>query len=146
MFNKNELVNHFIDAIINRAVDNTKNNMETLLTQGPPGQIKDPTDLAISEWYLNLKDQDKEMVQQITQNSIIRTVFNVLVIIDNKIGYPIEGVASDYSLNLHIYNNQDDLFSNKPQQTIRINQSYSPKGDLHDLFVNKIKLKRINKE
>jgi hypothetical protein len=141
MISFDEMVNTFINIIISQAVDGTFNSVKTLLQEGPPGRLKDQNEVMIQKWFLNLKNDDREIVLEIIQNTIARVVFNLLVILDNKIGYPIKGVESDFTLNLQIYKNQEDLFNYHPEQIFRINRSYSTDGDLHDMFLSQIKQK-----
>jgi hypothetical protein len=135
MLNLNDGLKVFLKALIDQAVHGTFNSIEKQLRDGPSGRIKDPNKLKNQEWYLGLRDDEKKILLNIIQDVINRTVFNLLVIIDNKlVGYPLQKEISDFALYLQTYENQNDLTNYKPKEILRINRSYSINGDLHDEF------------
>ena len=139
MISSGDAVKLFLDIVNQQAIKGTYTGIEDLLKEGPPGRLKKQDYVKFHEWYRNLGEQDKEIVLNIIREAINRTIFNLLVILDNKVGNLLEGDISDLTLNLQIYTDRDNLFKYNPQEITRINKSYSIDGDLHDIFTDMIK-------
>src|SRR5689334_8192783 len=89
----------FMEKLTRSVRDGTFKSMRRLLQEGPPGRQKDPNFVKMQNWYLNLNEDDKRFVLEIAQETIDRTIFNFLVLLDNKVpGYPITGEVSDFAL------------------------------------------------
>jgi hypothetical protein len=132
-----EAVDIFVKMVIKMVVNATFKDVQEILKEGPPVRVKKPEDLEIQKWYLNLQENEKKIVSKIVLGSINRTVFHLLVILDNKtIGYPLEGEVSDFALYLQTYDSKKDLFGYNPKELLRINKSHSGEVELHDIFMN----------
>jgi hypothetical protein len=128
----------FMEKLIDSVRDGTAKGMKRLLQEGPPGRQKDPRLVKMQNWYLNLEEDDKRFVLEVVHETIDRTIFNFLVLIDNKVpGYPITGEVSDFAISIQTYKNDEELFNYEPKDAIRINRSYTG-GDLHDDFISHI--------
>jgi hypothetical protein len=124
----------FMEKLTRSVRDGTFKSMKRLLQEGPPGRQKDPKLVEMQNWFLNLNEDDRRFVLEIAQETIDRTIFNFLVLLDNKVpGYPITGEVSDFALSIQTYKRNEDLFDYRPKDTVRINRSYTG-GDLHDNF------------
>lgn len=125
----------FMEKLTRSVRDGTFKSMKRLLQEGPPGRRKDPKLVEMQNWFLNLNEDDRRFVLEIAQETIDRTIFNFLVLLDNKVpGYPITGEVSDFALSIQTYKSDEELFNYWPKDVIRINKSYTG-GDLHDDFI-----------
>lgn len=132
MMNLDDAMNTFIGIVLKQAVEGTVDGMKTLLMEGPPGRVKDQRYLSLQKRFSCLNEDEKEFVLAVARESAVRSVFNLLVVLDNKVGYPIRGEVSDFALNLQTYESAGELRKYLPKEVIRINRSYSIDGDLHD--------------
>jgi hypothetical protein len=106
-----------------------------LVREGPPGKLKPPDDLELHRWFSSLKEEEQEKILEILNKTIKLTIFNFLVLLDNKAsGQPVEDKVSDFGLYLHTYESNSDRFNYKPDETIRLNMSYTVNGDLHEAY------------
>jgi hypothetical protein len=79
------------------------------------------------------------MVEVILKETAHRVLFGSLVIIDNlAMGYPIEGVISDFALYVQSYPDKASRSNNQPKDAIRINPPNN-NFSLHDLLSEFVK-------
>jgi len=109
--------------------------LELLLREGPPGSQQQPEETELQQWFCLLKFEDQEKILKIAKMAVKLTVFNFLVLLDNKMsGQPIQERISDFGLYVHTYGSAVDRFSYNPDESIRLNRSYSVNGDLHEAY------------
>ncbi|MCI0561052.1 MAG: hypothetical protein MN733_21405 [Nitrososphaera sp.] len=131
---RNEAARVFLEQVIRRAYDGVIKDMQSLLSEGPPGR-KPPEELVQrSQWFKSLDSDSQKHVKAIIQASVDAAVFGCLVLLDNLIvGYPLDGQLSDYALYLQTYSDMDAHKADQPEVSVRINPSSNTEL-LHDLF------------
>jgi hypothetical protein len=133
--NQYETEKNFIDIVLNTAYYGAIRSMNSLLHDGP-GRLKYSDEVInYCKWFSKLDENERNKVLQIIKDSVVRSVFNFLNILDNTGPYPVKNVASEYILNLQTYSSEEDFLSDKPNDVIRVNDPNSSVGDLHDLFL-----------
>ena len=135
----NEIINEFMQRIVISAYKSPLDGIRSLLINGPIETKPRVDDIQLFEWYKNLSDTDKAMVEVVMKETAHRVLFGALVIIDNlAMGYPIKGTPSDFALYVQSYPDDASRLNNEPKDTIRINH---PKNNfsLHDLLFEFIK-------
>jgi hypothetical protein len=132
MISEDEAAQKFLERILIIAYKGIENDFNSMLEEGLPGRVDDPS--YCEGWYKALKDKEKSIVREIIRAVIRETLFRVLVILDNRSGgTPIIGQPSDFALYLQSYSDWDSLAQNKPLDLTRFN---SLKNDeLHDMFI-----------
>jgi len=130
-----DAVKIFMKLVVRHAYFGAINTTVSLLTQGPPGRLKPQDKFRMHDWYISLESGDQSMVRAIIEEAVQASVFNFLVVLDNKtIGRPIDRDFSDFAVYLQRYSSEKDQYRNASIDATRINQSYKPDGDLHDLL------------
>jgi len=125
----------FIKKVYGQVHKQAYSSLELLLREGPPGNQKQPEDTELQQWFCMLKFEDQEKILKIAKMAMKLTVFNFLVLLDNKMsGQPIQERISDFGLYVHTYGSAVDRFSYNPDESIRLNRSYSVNGDLHEAY------------
>ncbi len=135
----NDAIKEFMQRLALSAYASPLNGIRLLLRNGPIGTKPLANDVKLHEWFENLSDTDKAMVEMVIKETADRVLFGSLVVIDNlTIGYPIEGVISDFALYVQSYPDKASRSNNQPKDTIRINH---PKNNLslYDLLSEFIK-------
>ena len=128
----------FLEAIYYAVYIATQKSMMKRLVEGPPGTVSDPKATTIKNWFLSLDETHQSVFLDAIQETISMSIFNFLVLIDNKAGgYPLKETVSDYAIFLQSYKDEDSLYDySLSLEAIRLNMSYSPGGDLHDEFMH----------
>lgn len=132
--NRNRAADLFLQFLIERARDGTVEGIHKRLSEGPSG--RKPSAVAVSrhEWFRSLSAEDQSSVVSIIRESVDSAIFGVLVVLDGLAGgNPVEGVTSDFSLELQTYVDEDARGENAAEMSVRINPSDTTEP-LHDLF------------
>lgn len=135
MIDPNKALKSFLSKVFYKVQTASYDSIVMLLREGTPGKLKPPDDLEIRRWFSSLNEEEQEKILKILNKSIKLTVFNFLVLLDNKAsGQPDNDKVSDFGLYLHTYESNSDRFNYKPDETIRLNMSYTVNGDLHESY------------
>jgi hypothetical protein len=135
---QNEAINIFMERVGIRAYKSVLDEINSLLTAGPVGHKPKAEDVQLHEWHEGLDATSKLMVERMVKHTAYNVLFGFLVLLDNQtMGYPIEGVLSDFALYIQSYPDKASRANNQPKDAIRVN---SPKNniDLHDLIAKYI--------
>lgn len=125
----------FLKRVYDHVHRSTYNSIKLFLREGPPGKSKSREELELHQWFSLLKLEDQEKILKIAKMIVKFTIFNFLVLLDNKTsGQPIQEEVSDFGLYIHTYESNAHRFSYKPNKSIRLNKSYSVNGDLHEAY------------
>jgi hypothetical protein len=134
-------INIFLERIVNRAYKSGIDVVISLLRNGPVTRRPKLDDLKLHQWYQNLDNSQKMIVEHLVEKTAYSVLFGCLVVLDNQtMGNPIKNEVSDFGLYVQSYENADHRSNNQYNSALRINH---PKGNfsLHDLidnFINKI--------
>lgn len=135
MITSDEAARLFIDRMTRGVYHETYNGIVSLLSEGLPGRVDDPFET--EKWYKGLDETHKAIIHEMIRASIIETIFNVMVYLDNlKGGYPARDQVSDFALYLQIYSDRKEMANNQPQEKVRFNSIND--DELHDLFMMSI--------
>lgn len=127
----------FMENIVSGAYDGTISAIKKWLEEGPSGRLKNEDFSSIHNWFNNLNENDKNMVNHIIEKSVNLAIFSFLVTLDNKKGgTPLKGQLSDFALYLQTYNDKDSMINYQFNEARRINLSNTIDGELHDRFSN----------
>ncbi len=136
------IIKEFLSRVLTHAYLGTINDISNLLIQGPPGRKKPPSDISMHNWFSELDENNRAVVLSIIRKTAYSSIFNLLVILDNKTGgYPLEQNISDYCLSVNTYENIHEMNKYIPQEQIRFNLSRGNFNsqeyieDLHDYFI-----------
>jgi hypothetical protein len=131
---RNRAADVFLQFLIARARDGSIDGIRENLFEGPRGRKPSAVSVARHEWFRTLSVKDQSRVMDIIRESVDSAIFGVLAVLDGVAGgNPVEGVTSDFSLELHIYADEDTRKENAVQVSVRINPSDTTEP-LHDLF------------
>jgi hypothetical protein len=135
MITPKDASNLFMDRVLIDLYHEVYKYLQEAITEGLPGRVDDPN--ATENWYRNLADKDKLLLNEIIQSTIKETIFSFLTILDNVSGgFPIQGQDSDFALYIQTYRNGNDLVKNKVLEAVRFNSLADE--ELHSLFLNRI--------
>lgn len=129
----------FIQRVIMSGYESSLKGIQALLKDGPIGTAPRVEDVELHEWYKDLTEENKLMLEKVIKETSFRTLFGCLVIIDNlSMGYPIKGEVSDFAIYIQSYPDEASRLQNQPKESIRINH---PKNNfsLHDMIFELIK-------
>ena len=136
MEQQKEAENIFLNIVMNYVFLSTEKTMYDILSKEASGNFQDVERAELQKSFLNLDEKQKELFLFAINQTISRTIFNFLVLLDNKLtGYPLGNIPSDFGVYLHGYKNEDDLYKYSPSTSVRINMSYTG-SDLHDNFLS----------
>jgi len=135
MISLSDALDAFIKKVYGQVHKPTYSSLELLLREGSPGNQKQPEETELQQWFCSLNIEDQEKILKIAKMAVKLTVFNFLVLLDNKTsGQPIQEEVSDFGLYIHTYESNAHRFSYNPNKSIRLNRSYSVNGDLHEAY------------
>lgn len=135
MIDPNKAIKTFLSKVFYQVQKASFDSIAILLREGTPGKLKPPDDLELHRWFSSLKEEEQEKIFEIINKTTKLTIFNFLVFLDNKAsGQPVKDKVSDFGLYLHTYKSNSDRFNYKPDETIRLNMSYTVNGDLHESY------------
>ena len=127
----------FLKRVLLDVYDNSIKSIINLLVNGPSGRAKQPLEENLHNWYQALDEKEKEQIEKIIEKSIRSTIFSFLVMLDNKSGgRPFRDKISDFALFIQFYQDEESLYNYKPQNSLRVNLSYTIDGELHDQFLD----------
>ncbi len=101
----------FVDIIKEVVIDDSIKSVQTMLTR-PPGKSPSENLVALSKWYNNLKDGDREMVFSIIKEAVDTGVFGFLCVLDGV--RAIESGNNKGSLKLYFEKNEMQVLLNDP--------------------------------
>jgi len=110
----------FVDAI-KTVVRDAAIRSSVRVLENPPGRHPNPELLKKAEWYMNLSEEDKTMIQKVIEVAVQQSVFGMLAVIDGV--RVIDEGSSKGDL---------ELFYVKDSERVRLNEpGHEP---LHDIF------------
>jgi hypothetical protein len=134
-FMDRDAVRIFLNLVMSYVYKDTKKAMRDILDSEKSVPTNDTQQVGLQKWFLSLDETQKETLSFAIDQAITRTIFNFLVLLDNKTtGYPLENMPSDFGIYLQIYNDDDAIYDYQPLEKLRVNMSYSEE-DLHDAFM-----------
>lgn len=133
-FTRESATELFLQFVIERARNGVVEDIHGRLAERPAGRRPSPLSVARHEWFRDLSSEDQSRIMAIVRESVDSAIFGVLVVLDGLSGgNPIEGVTSDFSLELQTYTNEEARAGNAAETSVRINPSNTTEL-LHDLF------------
>jgi len=130
----NEAVKVFLERVSIRAYKSAIEQIDSLLRGSQDSRISETEDIHLHDWYEKLDDETKIIVRAIIKKTAQKVLFGFLVILDNlTMGYPIEGVISDFALYIQTYVDKTSHSNDQPKEAIRINHPKNT-SSLHDLI------------
>jgi len=137
MIDTAQAANLFMDIVFQCVyVDLFKEICTTGLPEGMPGS-DDPANLA--SWYQKLNGEQRAFLEEVVQQTIIHTATCFLSILDNKVGFPLQGQISQFAVNLETYENWDAVSRNIAQESVRLNMFWLPDcAELEILFLERL--------
>ena len=131
---RNEAAKILLEQVVRRAYDGAINDMQSFLSEGPPGRNPPEDSVHRSHWFQSLDKDSQEHVRAIIRASVDAAVFGCLVLLDNlTVGYPLDGQLSDYALYLQTYTDMEAHKADKHETSVRINPPNITEF-LHDMF------------
>jgi len=104
--------------------------MEMLVTGQPKNTMN-----SLSEWYLNLTEEDREKVEKIVKDVMHFTIVGFLCLLDGVSGFDrFDGKPTNYPLFFELYRDIATLKQNDSEASIRINPIDQHDPYLHDIF------------
>ncbi len=134
-----EATETFMRRVMVGAYEQPIDAMRSLLMKGPIGKKPKAADMKLHVWYESLDSDSQSKIDEMVAKTAHHVLFGFLVMLDNlSMGYPIEGVLSDFALYVQSYPDQAARSDNHPDAAIRINDLGNDL-DLHDLLEQYIK-------
>jgi len=131
---RDRAADRFLQFLIERARDGTIEGIHQSLSEGPPGRKPSAAAVARHEWFRSLSADAQSRVIDVIRESVDSAIFGVLVVLDGLAGgNAVEGVTSDFSLELQTYADEEARGANATELSVRINPPDTTEP-LHDLF------------
>lgn len=132
--NQSEAKNVFLKLLLDTVYNSTLKTVHQKLALDLQNDYKKKSREEVVVIIKKINPEQREIIASVIDQIKAQTLLNLLALIDNKRGYPLEGIPSELALYLQTASNPQALFDYQPEEAVRINMSYTENGDLHDDF------------